>query len=102
MCELFSRLNGNINWSNLWNGVDGQVSYIQSLIMYLGEIFLYLIFSFFINTYKDSGLSFFLFLKSIFINDVSRNIEAAEQEDSLLKNIEHHQELSAVNKGKNN
>ena len=60
MCELFSRLNGNINWSNLWNGVDGQISYIQSLIMYLAEIFLYLILSFFINTYKDS-VKFFSF-----------------------------------------
>ena len=98
--ELYD-LKMNISWSSLWNGVDGQISYFQNMIMYVVEIIFYLILIIFINLYKDSGLSFILFIKSIFVKDVSRNIEILqEQEDDLLQYEEHHQELSALNKEK--
>ena len=43
-----------------------KLSYIATLIMYIGEIFFYLGLALIIQSYNDSGLPFLLYIKSFF------------------------------------
>ena len=81
-----------------------KMSYIETLVMYIVEIIFYLGLTWFIQSYKNSGLPFCLFLKSIFTK-VSRNdnIKLINQEDDTLteaKFEKNFQELSEINKHK--
>ena len=92
----------NLSWEKLWLK-GNRFSYMESIIMYLVEILFYSLLSFFIEKYKNSGLSFFLFIKSLFTK-VSRNIENNENRNILInennENIQferHFQDLSPLN-----
>ena len=79
-----------------------KMSFIESFFMYIVDIIFYLGIAIFIQTYKDSGLSFCLFIKSFFKN-VSRNdgmslVNQEEENKSLFE--KHFQELSLINKEK--
>ena len=81
-----------------------KMSYIESIIMYIVEIIFYLGLAIFIQSYKDSGLTFFQYIKS-FCKKVDRNviinINNQEKQDLNEKNFEKHfQELSEINKQK--
>ena len=63
----------NLSWEKIWLK-GNKFSLMESLIMYLVEICLYSFLSVFILSYKNSGLNFFQYIKSIFTK-VSRKIE---------------------------
>ena len=79
-----------------------KMSFIESFFMYIVDIIFYLGIAIFIQSYKDSGLSFCLFIKSFF-KKVSRNdgmslVNQEEENKSLFE--KHFQELSLINKEK--
>ena len=80
-----------------------KMSYFETIIMYVVDIIFYLGLSTIIQSYKDSGLTFCLYLKSFF-KHVSRseNIPLVNQDGiiNLEKNEKHFQELSLINKQK--
>ena len=81
-----------------------KMSYIETLVMYIVEIIFYLGIAIFIQSYKNSGLPFCLYLKSFFTK-VSRNdnIKLINQEEDVLpeaKFEKNFQELSEINKQK--
>ena len=92
----------NMSWTKLWIKV-GRMSYMESTLMFIFDIFLYLGLSFIIQSYNDSGLEFWDYIKSLFVH-VSRNTDnihhSHEEAEKLnIKNYEtHHQELSNKNK----
>ena len=80
-----------------------KMSYFETIIMYVVDIIFYLGLSTIIQSYKDSGLTFCLYLKSFF-KHVSRseNIPLVNQ-DAIInqeKYEKHFQELSLINKQK--
>ena len=90
---------GIYSWDNIRLGINS-ISYFDTLIMFIVEIILYLFLSFFIRAYKNSGLSFIEFIKSIFTK-VNRKIDynissdnIKEVNNSLERN---HEELNEVN-----
>ena len=93
--DAFSKL----SWEKLWLKAN-KFSFMESIIMYLVEILFYSLLSIFIEKYKNSGLSFFLFIRSLFTK-VSRNIENQNNENlENNDNIQYEryfQELSSIN-----
>ena len=84
-----------------------KMSIIEVIIMYIVDIIFYLGMSVFIQSYRDSGLHFFPYLKSFFtkvsrISNIPQNSSLLiENENSKPINFEiHHQELSPVNQQK--
>ena len=89
-----------------------KMSYMETLIMYVGEIILYLGLALIIQSYKDSGLPFFLYIKSFFvsvsrkeinnlINQENENINNKNNNISKKNKFEKHfQALSEINKEK--
>ena len=84
--------------------------YIETVGFFIGQIIFYSLSSLFIQSYKNSGLSFCLFLKSFFCK-VSRNIKnlneqpliGNENENTNILNYEiHHQQLSLIDQQKKN
>ena len=93
-----------LSWEKLWLSANN-FSYMESIIMYIVEIIFYSFLSVFIEKYKNSGLSFFLYLKSIFTK-VSRNInyldnsinnENNKNNQNLLNFEKNFQEISPIN-----
>ena len=80
-----------------------KMSYFETIIMYVVDIIFYLGLSTIIQSYKDSGLTFCLYLKSFF-KHVSRseNIPLVNQDGIINqeKYEKHFQELSLINKQK--
>ena len=80
---------------------SAKISFIESIIMYLVDIIIYLGLSIFIQSYKDSGLNFIPYLKSLFCKNVSRKIEKdflLEKENINQPKFEtYHQKLSEIN-----
>ena len=92
----------DLSWDKLWLKANN-FSYMESIIMYIVEVLFYSFLSIFIEKYKSSGLSFFLFIKSIFTR-VSRNINNPESLNLINKNNQenlkfekHFQEISSIN-----
>ena len=91
-----------ITWDKLWVKA-GRFSLIESSAMFIFDIILYLGLSVIIQSYKDSGLDFWDFIKSKFVK-VSRNVNNTHQnyEEAEKLNVQkfetHHQELSNKNK----
>ena len=91
-----------LSWDKLWLKAN-RFSFMESIIMYFVEIIFYCLLSLFIEKYKNSGLSFFLFLRSLFTK-VSRNIQNNRNETiEYVENIpyvRHFQELTPINQQK--
>ena len=79
-----------------------KMCYIETLVMYIVDIIFYLGLAIFIQSYKDSGLTFFLFIKSFFKsvsrNDIEKAINQDENKSPKEKFEKHFQELSEMNK----
>ena len=105
LCTIFHLENfEKISLDKLWLKAN-RISYMESLLIYIFDIILYLGLSYIIQSYKDSGLEFYDYLKS-FIKKVKRNTSIKESHD-ILNEIEklnmpkfqiYHQELSPINK----
>jgi ABC-type lipopolysaccharide export system ATPase subunit len=81
-----------------------KMSYIESIVMFIVDIIFYLGLSLIIQSYKDSGLTFWLYIKSFFTK-VSRSddIKLVNQDEDKIggeKFEKHFQELSESNKKK--
>ena len=84
-----------------------KISYIETIVMYIAEIIFYLGFALIIQSYKDSGLPFLLYIKSFFTS-VSRNDinKVVKEEININNNLlekkfeKYFQELSEINKQK--
>ena len=85
------------------------ITYLECTIFFIAEIIFYLLTALFIQSYKNSGLSFCQYLKSFFTK-VSRDIDLRHQplidgqdepENELNYEI-HYEELSYLNKQKQN
>ena len=101
----------NLSWDLLWLNAD-KMSCMENIIMYIASIIFYFGLSFIIESYKNSGLPFLLYLKSFFVK-VSRTTDKNSSlliENDISENVNlnyesYHQELSPVNqekKDKNN
>ena len=85
------------------------ISYLESFLFFILQIVFYTSISLFIQSYKNSGLSFCLYLKSFYSN-VSREIRNEDHEaligDDSINNIlnfeVHHQPLSLIQQQKLN
>ena len=105
MCSIFSLNNfDNLSWDLIWLKAN-KMSYMESIIMYIASIIFYIGLSIIISSYKNSGLNFFLYIKSFFTK-VSR-VESKtliEKNNTDKINIDnnniHHQELSPINQQK--
>ena len=107
ICSLFNLQNfEKMSWNRLWLKAN-RVSYMETILIYIFDIFLYLGASVIIQSYKNSGLEFYDYIRSFFTK-VSRNINVIDNQ-SKLNEIEklnipkfetHHQELSPINKQK--
>ena len=109
LSTIFSYENFNgITWNKLWVKT-GKISYMETSLMFVFDIIFYLGLSVIIQSYQDSGLEFWDYIKSFFIR-VSRNInnidnisndKINEAEKLNVSKFEmHHQELSNINKQK--
>ena len=102
LCSIFSLNNfKELTWSRIWLKT-GKISFMEIIIMYIVEIIFYLGLSIFIQSFNDSGLGFFSYLKSFFTK-VSRektiSYNNIENENNPKTEFEiHHQELSKINK----
>ena len=92
---------GIYSWDNIRLSYN-KISYLDTLIMFFVEIFVYLFISFFTIFYQNSGLPFFDFIKSIF---TKVNRETLSNNQTLSSNLEsecplerNHEELNEVNK----
>ena len=90
----------NVSWEKMWLKAN-RVPFMESIIMYLVQIIFYSLLSIFVNNYKNSGLTFFLFLKSLFTK-VSRKFENQinnenNQNIQILPYEKYFQELSPIN-----
>ena len=92
---------GIYSWDNIRLSYN-KISYLDTLIMFFVEIFVYLFISFFTKFYQNSGLPFFDFIKSIF---TKVNRETLSNNQTLSSNLEsecplerNHEELNEVNK----
>ena len=76
-----------------------QINYIDNLVMFIVEIFVYFLISLFIRAFQLSGLPFLDFIKSIFTK-VNRKIKMDSNiniENHKIKEKINHEELSAIN-----
>ena len=92
----------NLSWEIIWLR-GNKMNYIETIIIYIASIIFYSILSIFIESYRKSGLGFFLYIRSFFTK-VSRNIvnnQIQIQENIGNPNAEqferHFQELSPFN-----
>ena len=82
-----------------------KMSYLETIILFIVDIIFYLGLTILIESYQNSGLSFFQYLKSFFTK-VNRNVAPLTSkliENEKIKTIDfeiHHQELSAINQQK--
>jgi ABC-type bacteriocin/lantibiotic exporter with double-glycine peptidase domain len=80
-----------------------KMSYIETFIMFFVEIIFYFLLTYIIHSYKQSGLTFCLYLKSCFTH-VSRNINNGNLLEENVLNAaffdKHFQELSETNRKK--
>ena len=94
----------NLTWERLWLKA-AKISYMEAIFMYIVDIIFYLGLSMLIVSFRESGLTFSLYIKSFFTH-VSREINHASSlyiEKENINNINfeiHHQELSEANKQK--
>ena len=105
ICAIFNLNNfENLTWDRLWLKA-AKMSFMETIIMYIIDICFYLGLSFFIQSFRDSGLDFYSYIKSYFTK-VSRNVNGISslsiEKDNISKNNfeTYHQELSEVNKYK--
>ena len=91
----------SLSWDIIW--LQGnKISFMETIIMYIVDILFYAFLSIFIEKYKNSGLPFLLFVKSLFTK-VSRNIDINLNEnnndnhDIVIQFERHFQDLSPVN-----
>ena len=106
ICSLFNLNNfEKLSWDLIWLKAN-KMSYMESIIMYIASIIFYLGLSIIIDSYKNSGLNFFLYIKSFFTK-VSRvdasNLLNENNNSSIIdkeNNNTYHQELSPVNQQK--
>ena len=112
LCCIFNLNNfENLSWDLIWLKA-AKMSFMESIIMYIVEIIFYLSLSLIIQSYRDSGLNFFSYVKSFFTK-VSREVN--HKANSLIENHNnnidndqkegikfdtYHQELSNVNQQK--
>ena len=101
-----------MSWSKLWVKC-GRISYMESTLIFIFDIIFYLGLSFIIQSYQDSGLEFWDYVKSFFVH-VSRNVNDIDMNNynngnGKINEVEklnapkfevHHQELSNINKQK--
>ena len=94
----------NITWDRLWLKA-ANMSYMETIIMYIVQIIFYLGLSIIIQSYKASGLDFISYVKS-FCTKVSRKVNSSNinnEIDNIKVHFEiHHQELSEENQRKKN
>ena len=104
ICAIFRlEIFRDMTWDKLWLKAN-RISYMESILIYIFDIVLYLGLSFIIQSYKDSGLDFYDYIKSFFVN-VSRNVNPLDANTNLNEfeklNVPkfeaHHQELSPIN-----
>ena len=105
ICCIFNLNNfKNLTWDLLWLKAN-KMSYMESIIMYLVSIIFYLGLSTIIESYRNSGLNFILYIKSIFTK-VSREAISSSiiENENLIKPQPsfntYHQELTPVNQQK--
>ena len=107
ICAIYKLENfESMSWDKLWLKAN-RISFMESVLIYIFDIIFYLGLSVIIQSYKDSGLEFFDYIKS-FITNVTRNInpldnnlKLSEREKLNIPRYEtHHQELSPINKQK--
>ena len=89
---------------------SGKISYMETSLMFVFDIIFYLGLSFIIQSFQDSGLEFWDYVKSFFVkvsrkvNDFDMNIDTNKINEieklSAPKFEVHHQELSNINKQK--
>ena len=98
-CIIKLQILGRYSWDNIRLRYN-KICYLDTFIMFIVQIVLYLVISLFYKYYKNSGLPFFYFIKSFFIK-VNREIV----EDNLISNKapelsleKHHEELNEINK----
>ena len=94
----------NLSWQRI-NLKASRMTFLETIIMYIAEIVFYLGLSFIIQSFRDSGLSFFQYLKSFFVK-VQRETKKdilIDEKDKDKKEINfkiYHQELSPFNQQK--
>ena len=105
ICSIFNLNNfENLTWDRLWLKA-AKMSYMETIIMYIVDMAFYLGLSFFIQSFRDSGLDLYPFIKSFFTK-IARNAEqisslSIEKDNVKEKHFEiYHQELSDINKRK--
>ena len=86
---------GKFSWDNIRLSYNG-ISCLDTFIMFIVEIIFYVFLSFFIKAYKDSGLSFFSFIKSIFTK-VHREINIQSIDNEINELERNHEELNEIN-----
>ena len=95
----------NLTWERLWLKA-AKMSYVETIIIYIVDIFLYLGISAFIHSYRNSGLTFYPYIKSFFThvsrdsNKISSLLIEKENINSIINLKAHHQELSVINQQK--
>ena len=95
----------NLTWQ-IVNLKAARMSFLETIIMYLAEIVFYLGLSIIIQSVRDSGLSFFQYLKSFFVKvqrETKKNVlidEKDKDEKSEINFQIYHQELSQFNQQK--
>ena len=105
LCSIFHLENfEKLSWDKLWLKAN-RISYMESILLYIFDIILYLGLSVIIQSYKDSGLEFYDYIKS-FLTNVSRNINITDMKLNEIEKLNipkfetYHQELSPINKQK--
>ena len=82
---LFSLNNfENLSWDLLWLKAS-KMSFMETIIMYIASIIFYFGLSIIIESYRNSGLPFLLYLKSWFVK-VSRKTD--DNSSLLIENVE--------------
>ena len=89
----------NLSWTKIWQQ-SNNILYIENIIMYIPEIFLYSLLSIFFTKYNQSGLDFFQFLIS-FCKKVTRKINQKiinkNEEEKIINFEKNFQDLSNFN-----
>ena len=105
LCSIFCLNNfKDITWMRLWLKA-ANMSFFETIIMFIVEIIFYLGLTFIIQSFKDSGLDFISYVKSFFTkvsrkkND-SPNLNIENEKIKVINFEIHHQELSQINKQK--
>ena len=94
----------HLTWTRIWMKAN-KFSYMESIIMYLVDILFYTFLTIFIIKYKNSGLTFFQYIRSYF-RQVERNINAPqlllneENNENIVEFEKNFQELSNINQQK--